>query len=106
MNTPGQRIRAKRKELGYRQNKFAAMVGMAQSTLSEIERGESNMPSAENLKKISVALNVSESWIMYGKDGDLCYPTREESEILSELRKLSVEQKMAVYAIVKGLIKE
>lgn len=48
METPGQRIRRRREELGYtHQGLFAKMVGCSQSTLSEIENGFSK--KIENL---------------------------------------------------------
>ena len=48
METPGQRIRRRREDLGYtHQGLFAKMVGCSQSTLSEIENGFSK--KIENL---------------------------------------------------------
>lgn len=104
--TAGQRIRKRRLELGYSQGDFCKLVGMAQSSLSEIERGESTFPSAKNMKKICEALQVTDAWIMYGTDGDLIYPTELENEVLTDLRKLTKEQQQAVYEVIKGMVKK
>ncbi len=103
--TAGQRIKRRRIALGFtKQGKFAEKVGMSQSTLSEIERGESKLPNAENLKKIAEELKTTPSWIMYGKDGELTYPTETESALLTKLRTLSAEQQLAIYAIIEGMV--
>jgi transcriptional regulator with XRE-family HTH domain len=104
--TAGQRIKKRRKELGYNQAEFARLVGMAQSSLSEIERGESNLPNSKNMKKICEVLQVTPSWILTGEDGQLRYPTDIESDLLTELRKLTAEQQTAIYQIVRGMVKE
>ena len=102
--TAGQRIKRKRMELGYKnQRQFAQLVGMAQSTLSEIERGESQLPSAKNMKKLCEVLQVSDAWIIYGTDEQLHYPTEQESAVLSALRRLTAEEQRAVYAIINSM---
>ncbi|MGD9030543.1 MAG: XRE family transcriptional regulator [Anaerolineae bacterium] len=53
----GQRIRARRKELGLTLRELAARVGRTASFLSQIERDQSS-PSIESLQKISDALDV------------------------------------------------
>lgn len=105
--TAGQRIKRRRIELGFtNQSEFCKRFGIAQSTLSELERGESKLPSAKHMDLLTSALKVSDSWILYGHDGGLKYPTAEDIQMLDALKSLTVEQKRAVYDIVMGLAKK
>lgn len=101
--TAGQRIRRRRKELGIKQGELAAKAEIGQSTLSEIERGESKLPNAENLRKLAQALDCSDVWILYGTEGELQYPSEEESRILSHLRRMTAEDRRAIYQIIKTM---
>lgn len=101
--TPGTRIKIRRQELGISQVKLARLAGMAQSSLSELERGDSHMPSAENLIGLSKALRISKSWILTGKDGEIEILDQEEERLMNDLRLLGVEERRAVYAIVRSM---
>jgi transcriptional regulator with XRE-family HTH domain len=103
----GARIRRRRNELGLtNQSAFCKLVGISQSSFSEIERGKTKLPSAKHLKKLSSALNVSDEWIIYG-DGAAELPADDETaDLLRAIKTLSVEEKRAVYAIVKQLSKK
>jgi len=70
MLLPGQRIKSRRIEFGINQTELAAKLGMEQSSLSELENGESVMPNSEHLLKLARILGVSQSWILTGKDGE------------------------------------
>ena len=105
-DTAGKRIKQRRIELGYKQGQFARLVGMSQSALSEIERGESKLPNANNMKKICEGVQVSDAWILTGKDGELRYPTDTENTVLEALRKLTAEDQAAVYRIIQSMVKE
>lgn len=48
-----------RKEKGISQNKLAAMAGIAQATISDIESGNTPAPKISTLKKIADALNCT-----------------------------------------------
>lgn len=58
LETLGQRIKASRNALGITQRKFALMVGINESDLSQIESGKRNV-TVLHLVKISKGLNVS-----------------------------------------------
>jgi HTH-type transcriptional regulator, cell division transcriptional repressor len=103
MSTPGQRIRAKRKELGYSQAHLASLAGIKQSSLSEIETGESKMPSAEALLGLSKALNISQAWIITGRDGEIELLSPDEEDHAKRMRALTAEQRRAVYALVESM---
>ncbi len=107
METCGQRIRRRREQLGFKnQAAFARLLGIAQSTLSEIETGQSKMPSAEVLLKMSEVLEVSQAWIITGKDGEIEVLTPEEEEHIRTTRQLTAEQRHAVYQLVKSMPKD
>ncbi len=64
----GQRIRARRRELGLSLRKLAGRVGLTASFLSQIERGSAS-PSSESLRKISDALEVPIFHFLVEPDG-------------------------------------
>lgn len=97
MTTPGERIKKRRKELGFvRQGQFAKLVGVAQSTLSDIERGDSKLPSAAVLMRMAEVLKVTQAWIITSEDGEITIPTPQEQELLTKFRELD-DVKRAVF---------
>lgn len=104
MTTPGQRIRQRRKELGYtNQGEFARLVGCRQSTLSEIESRETQLPSARVLAKMCELLGKTDRWIIYGEDGGLSLPTKEEVELLAVFRQLTDEARNNLLGLIQSL---
>jgi transcriptional regulator with XRE-family HTH domain len=103
MQTPGQRIRSARELAGYRQGEFARLIGCAQSTLSEIETGESKLPSAGLLSKMVELLGKSERWIIYGEDGEVQKPTPEETDLLNAFRSLPDDVRQNLVVTIKSL---
>ncbi len=101
--TPGQRIRRRRKELGLTQAALAKLAGCEQSTISELETGESKMPSAENLQGLAKALKVTKTWIITGKDGEIEVLTPEEEDLIVRIRAMSPEQRRAHYMFIRSL---
>jgi len=100
MNTPGERIKERRTQLGISQGGLARLAGMAQSTLSELERGDSKLPSADNLMRLAKVLGVTQAWIVTGREGELEILTTEEEKVFSRLRKMSNSQRTAFFALV------
>jgi transcriptional regulator with XRE-family HTH domain len=104
MNTAGQRIKQRREELGYtHQGEFARLVGCAQSTLSEIESGETKLPSAKVMAKMCEVLGKTDRWILYGEDGETSLPTKDESDLLSAFRGMTDEAKVGLLSIINSL---
>lgn len=64
------------------------------------------MPSAEALMKLSKVLGVTQAWIVTGRDGELETLDKEEERMFGDLRKLTVEQKSAVYSLVRTMASE
>ena len=106
METVGNRIRRRRKERLLNQWQLAKLVGISQSTLSELEPGESKMPSADVLQGLAKHLGVTQAWIITGKDGELEMLTQEEEDLIRAARGLSAEQRRAIYNIMTTMKKE
>jgi transcriptional regulator with XRE-family HTH domain len=105
MTTAGMRIKRRRKELGIKQNELAHAVGISQSSLSELETGESKLPSAEILLKLSSALGISPTWIVTGQEGQMDVLTPDEQEFFSAARTLTPEQRSAVFTLIRSFTK-
>jgi transcriptional regulator with XRE-family HTH domain len=70
MTLPGERIRARRKELKLTQRALAKIVHVAHVTISQWETGDSE-PGGKNLFALSKALQCSPTWILYGDESML-----------------------------------
>ena len=69
MNNLGQRIRARREELGLTQEQVAAQIGIKQQSYQAIESG--NVKKPRHLYEISIALKCDMAWLLSGKDKDV-----------------------------------
>lgn len=103
MQTPGQRIRSAYEVAGFNQKEFAKAVGCSQSTLSEIESGESKLPSARVLLKMTDVLGKSVRWIVYGEEGEIHTPTKEEQQMLTDFRNLPPDAQRSLAETIKSL---
>ncbi len=65
MNSVGERIRQRRQELGWTQDKLAVEAKISNGFLSDLETGKRSV-SAENLMEIAHALGVSLDYLMTG----------------------------------------
>lgn len=103
----GQRIKSARIAAGYeRQGDFAKLLGISQASLSEIENGETKLPSSPVLVNMCELLGKSPRWILYGEEGDLKYPTKEEESLLLAFRTMSNEAKQAIISTATALSKQ
>lgn len=75
--TIGGRIRAKRKEAGYSQEKLAELLMIKQATLSKYESDEHDVPT-DVLSRVSRILDTTPSYLVWGSS--------EEEGWLSELK--------------------
>ncbi len=60
------RIKSRAENLGISQNKLAEMIGIKQSSMANIYNGKTLRP--KKLLEIAQALQVSQEWLLYGKD--------------------------------------
>lgn len=74
MNTIGQRIRARRKELGLTQKRVASDVGVSSVAVTQWE-GDENAPRGDNLMKLASALGCSPDFILGNQE---LYPVDPE----------------------------
>ncbi len=61
------------------------------------------MPSAEALLGLSKALNISQAWIITGRDGEIELLSPDEEDHAKRMRALTAEQRRAVYALVESM---
>ncbi|AIR71443.1 helix-turn-helix domain-containing protein [Dickeya fangzhongdai] len=91
MNTPGQRIRARRKELKLTQRALAKLIKVSHVTVSQWETDDSEA-GGKNLFALSEALQCSPTWILYGDEdkfpGEALPTPRELDERETELVRL------------------
>lgn len=84
-----ERIKKLRKDRKLTQIEFAKKIGIAQSSLSEIEKG--TIPSAEILIKICSIFGIDGNWLLTGVESD--YLSDEEKELIKRYRTLSEREK-------------
>ncbi|AVJ17448.1 transcriptional regulator [Serratia sp. MYb239] len=65
--TPGSRIRARRKEMKLTQRSLAQALGISHVSVSQWERDDSE-PSGKNLFSLSRALRCSPTWVLFGDE--------------------------------------
>ncbi len=81
----GQRIVARRKELGYTQEQIAEMMDVSIQMISNLERGNKAI-RIDNLVKLSEILRVSTDYILTGKR-----TVTEQQVLLDKMKALSEE---------------
>lgn len=69
MNNLGQRIRARREQLGLTQEQIASQIGIKQQSYQAIESGSVKKP--RYLYEISLALKCDMAWLLSGKDKEV-----------------------------------
>ena len=87
-----------------RQADLVRRTGIKKSTISYYVTGR-NLPNAENLHKIAVALNVNEEWLL-GYDAPMIRSPLSEDQaeqILSRIRALSKEHQKLILSFLQTL---
>lgn len=104
MRTPGQRIKWARENAGYfKQTEFAKLCGLSQGTLSEIEKGETKLPNAEAELIMCELTGVTLRLIIYGEDGEINIPTKQEQELLTKLRAMDEKSRQAMLDMASAI---
>ena len=70
METFGERVKESRKKLGLTQKQLSKLSGMAQATLSDIERGKNE--GSRDVVSLANALKVSAEWLINGAGDTTC----------------------------------
>lgn len=76
LTTFNERMAARRKELGYTQQKLADVVRKSYVTVYKWESGETE-PKGKNLFSLASALKCSPTWLLFGDDEHLPTPAEE-----------------------------
>ena len=66
LNSLGERMRFRRRELGLTQDELALLSGTNQAVIQKIENGKSLRP--RKLDVIADALNITPAWLLYGDE--------------------------------------
>lgn len=102
MDTIGARIRERRKELGIaKQSDLGEMVGLDQSTISDIERGSGF--GVEYVMPLARALRWSPEELLEGRKGESVPMTENMHALLAECSGLSNEDMAALIRAAQGM---
>ena len=106
MSTPiGERLKFIRKLKGMTQTQLAKAIGVDQSAISQIERGDSKGANAENLLKIAAVLQTNPQWLLTGRgDKDLSNFHPDDSEVTRLANNLPSDKKAAWIAAGLALL--
>ena len=81
LRTLGERLRYRRRQMGWTQEKLALKSGTNQAVIQKIENGKSLRP--RKIDDIAAVLEVSPAWLMFGDDRSV--PLTDEARELAEL---------------------
>ena len=90
MTTVGERIKARREELGWKQDDLANKAKISKSFLSDVENGKRNV-GADKLLDIARALNLSLDYLMTGKSAEKGKPAQQEVQIPKALAEFAAD---------------
>ncbi|MBX3628097.1 MAG: helix-turn-helix domain-containing protein [Rhizobacter sp.] len=110
----GERLKSARERIGLSQVSLAELVGINQSTISDLERGINSDPGAERLIRLAEALKVDPKHLLFGDEAPLnkegsaqTEPKSEEQEDLQSLlrvfQRLTPPHRRALLAIARAL---
>lgn len=103
MNTIGQRIDQKCKELKINITDLAKISGINYKTLHRTMTIENPNPTLEQLKKLSIALGISIDSIVFGEKENI---DEEMSILLNDVRSLEKEDKKRILYMVRMMVAE
>ena len=92
LDTLAERLRVKRKEVGWTQEQLAQKVGSSQAVIQKIENGKSLRP--RKIDRIAEVLGTTPAWLMFGDDGTASLD-REAIELARAWSKLSEPHRSA-----------
>lgn len=98
----GERIREKRKELGWTQERLAEEASVSLNTISRIEGGQTDM-SIRVFVRIVRALEADANWIL----GEIDSGERKGKELerlISQIMRLEGKERAAVYEIMETMM--
>lgn len=81
LRTLGERLRYRRRQMGWTQEQLAVQAGTNQAVIQKIENGKSLRP--RKIDEIASVLDVNPAWLMFGDDK--ATPLTDEARELAEL---------------------
>lgn len=84
----GKRLTAAREAKGLTKEKLGKVVDVHHSQIGRYEKGEAS-PSAEVLKKMANALNVSTDYLMNGTTADLAAENIQDKTLINQFNRIS-----------------
>ena len=84
------------------QTPFANTVGVAQSKLSRLERGKDSLDD-ELARQIEKSYNLPSEWM--DRDNSDFFLSREEFELVKNIRELTLQQQKSVTTNFDGILK-
>lgn len=95
MTTLGERLRRRRKEVGWTQEQLGARSGTTQAVIQKIENGKSLRP--RKIDEISRALGVAPEWLMFGAGNGRYQGLDEEAiQVATAWSRLSEPQRTEI----------
>ena len=99
----GERIRARRRELGMSQGRLAEVVGITASAVSQIESGTIRTLKSETLSRMALSLQLTALELMAGLQSDGASLPADEQRLLESYRCLEQPLKGIALKLVKAL---
>lgn len=92
MPTVGERIKARRAELGWTQDQLAEKAGISKSFVSDLETGKRSI-GADTLLDVGRAMNVSLDFLMTGKESG---ERKADPQIPASLARFAADEGLSV----------
>ena len=99
----GERIRARRQELGLSQGKLAQMAEVTASAISQIESGSIRSFKSDTLSRLAVGLQTTALELMEGLHAETASLPSDEQRLLSFYRKLQPPLQDIALKLIKAL---
>jgi len=102
----GNRLKEAREAKGFNKDKFGKLVKIHYSQIGRYERNEAS-PSADVLKKMANALDVSTDYLMNGTTADLAAENIQDKTLINQFNRiteLSEENKTVVSKLIDAFL--
>lgn len=99
-----ERIRKIRKKLGLTMEKFGERIGVAKSTISNIENGNCG-PSNQIIKSICREFNVDPYWLETGDGDKMFIELSDDDELISLVQDVLIDKDNPFFHVILATIK-
>lgn len=103
LRTLGERLRYRRRQMGWTQEQLAVQAGTNQAVIQKIENGKSLRP--RKIDEIASVLDVNPAWLMFGdeKATPLTDEAREVAELWMKLNDNERERIRSEVRVMAGM---